>query len=58
MLAEPREYRVVDAVRIDGQLLRVRQRRLLLLVERPPLEIEDLLELRVRRPEPRSLRGV
>jgi hypothetical protein len=58
MLAKPREHRVVDAVRIDRQLLRVRQRRLLLPVERSVLEIEDVLELRVRRPEPRSLRGV
>jgi hypothetical protein len=58
MLAEPREHRVVDAVRADGQLLRKRQRRLLLLVERSVLEVEDVLELRVRGPEPRSLRGV
>ncbi|HJW93528.1 MAG TPA: hypothetical protein VJ901_07915 [Thermoanaerobaculia bacterium] len=58
MLAKPREHRIVDAIRIDGQLLRVRQRRLLLVIERSALEIENLLELRIRRPEPRSLRGV
>jgi hypothetical protein len=58
MLAQPREHRVVDPMRVDGQLLRVRQRRLLLLIERAALEIENLLELGVRRAEPRSLRGM
>jgi len=58
VLAEAREQRVVDAEGVDRQLLRVGQRCFLLLVERTALEIEDLLELRVGRPMPRSLRGV
>ena len=58
MPAKAREQRVVDAEGVDRQLLRVGQRRFLLLVERTALEIENLLELRVGRSMPRSLRGV
>jgi hypothetical protein len=56
--AKPREERVVDAIGVDGQLLRVCERRLFLLIERSALEIENRLELSVRRAVPRSLRGV
>jgi hypothetical protein len=58
MLAEPREHRVIDPMRVDGQLLRIRQCRLFLLIERAALEIENVLELCIRRAVPRSLRGV
>jgi len=56
--AKAREQRVVDAEGIDRQLLRVGQRRFLFLIERTALEIEDLLELLIGCPMPRSLRGV
>ena len=58
MLAQPGEQRVIDSMRVDRELLRVRERRLFFVVEWPALEVEDLLELRVRRSMPRSLRGV
>ena len=58
MRAEPREQRVVDRVRIFGELLRVGQGRFLRVAERPALEVGERRELLLRRTVPRSLRGV
>jgi hypothetical protein len=58
VLAEPREERVADAVRVERQLLRVRERRLLRVAEGSVLEVDQRIDLLVRRAVPRSLRGV
>ena len=58
MLAKPREQSVVDRVRVERELLRVRERRFLRIGERAVLEVEQRGELFVRPAVPRSLRGV
>jgi hypothetical protein len=58
VLAQTREHRIVDFVRIERELLRIRQRRLFFLIERPVLEIEQRFDLRFLRSVPRSLRSV
>jgi hypothetical protein len=58
MLAEARKELVADAMRVDGELLRVSERRLLRVAERTALEVEQLLKLVVTGSVPRSLRGV
>jgi hypothetical protein len=58
VVPEPREERVVDAMRIECELPGVRERGLLLLLERTALEFEQALELLFGRTVPRSLRGM
>ena len=41
MPAQPREEGIVHRVRVEGELLRVRQRRLLRVAERTVLEVEQ-----------------
>lgn len=58
MLTQSSEQGVVDAVRIESELLCPRQRGLLLLIERAVFKVDELLQLILRGAEPRSLRGV
>jgi len=58
MRAEPREQSVVDGVRVERKLLRVRERRFFRIRERAVLEVEQRRELLVRPAVPRNLRGV
>jgi hypothetical protein len=56
--AEAREQLIVHAVRIERQLLRVRQRRFLRFAERTILEVFERGQVLLAGSEPRSLRGV
>jgi hypothetical protein len=58
MRAQPREQTLADQMRIECQLLRVRQRCFLSFAERTILKIEKALQLFLGRTVPRSLRGM
>lgn len=58
MPPEPCEELISDFVRIERELLCVRQGRFFGVGERPVFEVEQPAELVVRRSVPRSLRGV
>ncbi len=58
MMPKTREQFLVDGVRVDRELLRVRERGPLGIGEAVILEVGQTLQLLVGRSMPRSLRGV
>lgn len=58
VLAQTLEHRIIDFMRVERELPRVRKRRFFFFVERSVLEIDQGLQLLLRRPMTRSLRGV